>query len=42
VTDTFEPRPEARAVYEPMYYEFKHFYERLHSSYARLNREAAP
>jgi len=41
VTDSFEPQPEARAVYEPMYEEFKHFYDRLHSSYARLNRQAA-
>jgi len=41
VTDTFEPQPEARAVYEPMYAEFKHFYRRLHSSYARLNRRSA-
>jgi xylulokinase len=39
VTDTFEPQPDARAVYEPMYHEFKHFYDRLHSSYARLNRQ---
>src|SRR5260370_25036736 len=41
VTDTFEPQPDARAVYEPMYREFQHFYDRLHSSYARLNREGA-
>src|SRR6202158_5162803 len=39
--EPFEPRPEARAVYEPMYAEFKPFYDRLHSSYARLNRQAA-
>ena len=38
VTDTFESRPESRAVYEPMYAEFKQFYSRLHASYARLNR----
>jgi xylulokinase len=38
VTDTFEPRPDARAIYEPMYAEFKHLYSRLHASYARLNR----
>ena len=38
VTDTFEPDPAARAVYEPMYAEFKQFYSRLHASYARLNR----
>jgi xylulokinase len=38
VTDTFEPNPPARAVYEPMYREFKHLYDRLHGVYARLNR----
>jgi xylulokinase len=38
VTDTFEPQPQARATYEPMYAEFKQFYSRLHASYARLNR----
>lgn len=38
VTDTFEPQPEARAIYAPMYAEFKQFYSRLHASYARLNR----
>jgi xylulokinase len=37
VTDTFEPDAGARTVYEPMYGEFKHFYSRLHGSYARLN-----
>jgi len=37
VTDTFEPDPQARAVYEPMYREFKHLYDRLHGVYARLN-----
>jgi xylulokinase len=42
VTDTFEPQPEARAIYEPMYAEFKQFYSRLHASYARLNRRSAP
>jgi xylulokinase len=41
VTDTFEPQPDARAVYKPMYAEFKHFYDRLHASYARLNRQDA-
>ncbi len=40
VTETFEPEPEARAVYEPMYSEFKQFYSRLHGSYARLNRQS--
>ena len=38
VSETFEPNPEARAVYEPMYREFKHLYDRLHGVYARLNR----
>ncbi len=38
VPDTFEPQVEARAIYEPMYAEFKQFYRRLHASYARLNR----
>ena len=37
VTDVFEPSSDARAVYEPMYEEFKGFYGRLHASYARLN-----
>jgi xylulokinase len=41
VTDTFEPQPAARAIYEPMYAEFKQFYARLHGSYARLNRRSA-
>jgi hypothetical protein len=41
VTDTFEPESQARTVYEPMYAEFKHFYARLHSIYARLNRPSA-
>ena len=41
VTDTFEPQPDARAVYEPMYGEFKRFYDRLHASYARLNRRSS-
>jgi xylulokinase len=40
VTSSFEPQPDAQAVYEPMYAEFKRFYDRLHSSYARLNRQA--
>ena len=38
VTDTFEPDPAARSVYEPMYREFKNLYDRLHGVYARLNR----
>jgi xylulokinase len=42
VTDVFEPRSEARAVYEPMYEEFKRLYSRLHGSYARLNRQEIP
>jgi len=40
VTDSFEPAPKAQEVYEPMYAEFKQFYGRLHSSYARLNRSS--
>ena len=40
VTDTFEPDPSARTVYEPMYREFKNLYARLHGMYARLNRRA--
>jgi xylulokinase len=38
VTDVYEPNAAARAVYEPMYAEFKRFYGALHGSYARLNR----
>lgn len=38
VDRTFEPDAAARAVYEPMYAEFKHLYDRLHTVYARLNR----
>jgi len=38
VDRTFEPDVSARAVYEPMYREFKHLYDRLHSVYARMNR----
>ncbi|HET7420300.1 MAG TPA: FGGY-family carbohydrate kinase [Candidatus Dormibacteraeota bacterium] len=37
VTDTFEPDDASRAIYDPMYAEFKRFYDRLHDSYARLN-----
>jgi sugar (pentulose or hexulose) kinase len=37
VTATFEPDPDARATYEPMYAEFKGLYGRLHGMYARLN-----
>ncbi len=39
VTDVFEPTPEAQATYEPMYVEFKRLYSRLHTTYARLNRQ---
>jgi xylulokinase len=42
VTESFEPKPKAQAVYAPMYAEFKGFYGRLHSSYARLNRQSSP
>ena len=38
VTHTFEPDSRNREVYEPMYAEFKRFYDRLHGSYSRLNR----
>jgi xylulokinase len=41
VSETFEPEPKAREVYEPMYAEFKGFYGRLHSSYERLNRPSS-
>ena len=37
VTDTYEPDPAARAVYEPMYAEFRRLYGQLHGVYARLN-----
>ena len=40
ITDTYEPDARSRAVYEPMYAEFKRFYGRLHGSYARLNAPA--
>jgi len=33
----FEPDPQARLVYEPMYSEFKRLYSALHGTYARLN-----
>ena len=38
VERAFEPDAPARAIYEPMYREFKHLYDRLHSVYARMNR----
>ena len=41
VTDTYDPDPAARAVYEPMYREFKQLYGQLHGIYARLNRGRA-
>ena len=34
----FEPDASLRTVYEPMYREFKHLYDRLHAVYARMNR----
>lgn len=37
VTDVFEPGAEERAIYEPVYAEFKRFQAQLHGSYARLN-----
>jgi sugar (pentulose or hexulose) kinase len=39
VSETFEPDDRNRAVYEPMYREFKQFYGALHRSYARLNAQ---
>lgn len=41
VIHVFEPQPETRAAYEPMYEEFKRLYGRLRGSYARLNRQEA-
>lgn len=37
VEKVFEPIPEHRRVYEPMYAEFKRIYGSLHGMYARLN-----
>ncbi len=37
VDSTFDPDPRARAVYEPMYGEYRRLYHRLHGMYARLN-----
>jgi xylulokinase len=37
VTGTFDPDPSARAVYEPIYSEYRRLYHRLHSMYAKLN-----
>jgi xylulokinase len=37
VDSTFDPDPWARAVYEPMYGEYRRLYHRLHGMYARLN-----
>lgn len=41
VTDVYEPLPEHRDVYEPMYAEFKRFYSAMHGIYARLNRRSS-
>lgn len=38
VARTFEPDPAARAVYEPVYAEYRRLYSRLHPLYGRLNR----
>lgn len=38
VSQAFDPERQSRATYDPLYAEFKRFYGRLHSSYARLNR----
>lgn len=37
VTEVFEPLPEHRDVYEPMYAEFRRLYSAMHGIYARLN-----
>ena len=37
ITGLFEPTERARAVYEPMYGEYRRLYHRLHGVYARLN-----
>jgi xylulokinase len=37
VDSTFDPDPRARAVYEPIYGEYRRLYHRLHGMYARLN-----
>ena len=37
VTDTYDPDPDAHAVYEPMYREFVRLYGKLDGFYARLN-----
>lgn len=37
VTTVFEPIPQHRHVYEPMYAEFKRFYSAMRGIYARLN-----
>lgn len=37
VDATFDPDPQARKVYAPMYAEYRRLYHRLHGVYARLN-----
>jgi xylulokinase len=37
VTGTFDPDPAARAIYEPIYSEYRRLYHRLHGMYAKLN-----
>ena len=37
VDATFDPDPQARKVYAPMYAEYRRLYHRLHGMYARLN-----
>ncbi len=37
VDGTFEPGPQARKIYAPMYAEYRRLYHRLHGLYARLN-----
>jgi xylulokinase len=37
VDATFDPDPDARKAYAPMYAEYRRLYHRLHGVYARLN-----
>ena len=38
VDQVFDPSPDARRIYRPMYREYRRLYGRLHGMYARLNR----
>lgn len=42
VERVFEPGPEARRVYEPLYHEYRRLYARLRPLYRRLNGGIAP